>query len=74
MMAVALPPLQEFAERAQHVVLLDRLLHFGALGRDDERHRVHAEAGDAELNPEAHDLQDLGLHLGFDVLRSGWKS
>ena len=60
---VALAPLQEFAERAQHVVLLDRLLDLGALGRDDERHRVHAEAGDAELDPEAHDLEDLGLHL-----------
>ena len=30
--AVALPPLQEFAEVAQHVVLLVRLLHLGALG------------------------------------------
>ena len=27
----------------------------GALVLDDERHRVHAEAGDAELQPEAHD-------------------
>ena len=59
---VAFPPLQEFAKRAQHVVLLDRLPDLGALGRDHERHRVHAKAGDAELNPEAHDLEDLGLH------------
>ena len=60
---VALSPLQEFAERAQHVVLLDRLAHLGALGRDHERHRVHAEAGDAELNPEPHDLEDFRLHM-----------
>ena len=63
MMRVALAPLQEFAQLAQHVVLLHRLSHVRALGRDDERHRVHAEAGHAELDPEAHDLQDLGLHL-----------
>ena len=36
---------------------------FGALGRDHERHGVHAEAGDAELDPEPHDLEDLGLHM-----------
>ena len=60
---VALPPLQEFAKRAQHVVLLDRLADLGALGRDHERHRVHAKAGDAELDPEPHDLEDLGLHM-----------
>ena len=59
---VALPPLQEFAERAQHVVLLDGFANLGALGRDHERHRVHAEAGYAELDPEPHDLEDLGLH------------
>ena len=35
----------------------------GAFGRDHERHGIHAEAGHAELNPEAHDLEDLGLHV-----------
>ncbi len=60
---VALPPLQEFAERTQHVVLLDGLSHLRALGRDDEGDRVHAKAGDAELNPEPHDLEDLGLDM-----------
>ncbi|MFK4562286.1 hypothetical protein ABIF95_004816 [Bradyrhizobium ottawaense] len=60
---VALPPLQEFAECAQHVVLLDRLLHLRTLGCDHEGHGVHAEAGDAELDPEPHDLQDLRLHM-----------
>ena len=63
MMASPLPPLQEFAERAQHVVLLDRRPDLGALGRDHERHRIHPEAGDAELNPEPHDFQDFGLHM-----------
>ena len=60
---VALPPLQEFAEHAEHVVLLLGLSDVRPLGRDDERHRIHAEPGDAELNPKAHDLEDLGLHL-----------
>jgi len=59
---VADAPLQEFAERAQHVVLLARRIHVRAFGRDHEWHRVHAESGDAELDPEAHDLEDLGLH------------
>jgi hypothetical protein len=60
---VALSPLQEFPERTQHVVLFDWLADLRSLGRDDERHRVHAEAGDAELNPEPHDLEDFRLHV-----------
>ena len=68
---IALPPLQEFAERAQHVVLLDRLSDLGALGGDHERHRVHAEAGDAELDPEAHDLEDLRLHQRVGCVEVG---
>ena len=60
---VAFAPLQEFPQRAEHVVLLDRLSHLRALGRDHERHRVHAKAGDAELDPESHDLQDFRLHF-----------
>jgi len=34
-----------------------------ALGRNDERHRVHSDARDASLNPKAHDFTDLSLHL-----------
>ena len=60
---VALPPLQKFPERPQHVVLLDGVADLRAFGGYDERHRVHAEAGYAELNPETHDLEDLGLHV-----------
>ncbi len=60
---VAFPPLQEFAERAQHVVLFDGLLHLGALCRNHEGDRVHAKAGDAELDPEPHDLEDFCLHM-----------
>ena len=60
---VALPPLQKFAERAQHVVLLDRGSDLRTLGGDHERDRIHPEAGHAELNPEPHDLEDLGLDV-----------
>jgi hypothetical protein len=60
---IAFAPLQKFPERAQHVVLLDRLAHVRALGRNHKRDGIHAEAGDAELDPETHDLQDLGLHV-----------
>ena len=62
---LAVAPLQELAERAQHVVLLDGPRDVRPLGGDDEGNRVHAEAGDAELDPEAHDLQDLSLDLGI---------
>src|SRR5262245_27409501 len=57
------PPLQELAENAEHVVLLLGLADFRPLGRDDERHRIHPEAGNAQLDPEPHDLENLGLHL-----------
>ena len=60
---IALPPLQKFAERSQHVVLFDRRADLRSLGGDHERDRVHPEAGYAKLNPEAHDLEDLGLHM-----------
>jgi hypothetical protein len=46
-------PLQELAERAKHVVLLARLRDIGPFRADDERHRVHAETGHAELDPES---------------------
>jgi len=50
-------------ETAQHVVLLLGFAHVRSLGGDDERHRIHAEAGNPQLDPESHDLEDLGLHL-----------
>jgi hypothetical protein len=68
---VAFAPLQEFTEPAQHFVLLDRLFDIRALGRDHERHRVHAKAGYAELNPESHDLQDFGLHVRIGGVEIG---
>jgi len=54
---------QRLAEAAEHVVLFFWLLHLGTLGGDDKRHCIHAEPGDAELDPKAHDLENLGLHL-----------
>jgi hypothetical protein len=53
----------EFTERAQYVVLLDRGADLRSLGGDHERDRVHPETGHAGLNPETHDLEDLGLHM-----------
>jgi hypothetical protein len=35
--------------------------------------RVHPEAGYAELDPEAHDLEDLGLHLRVRRVEIGLK-
>ena len=54
--------LQELAEEPQHVELRFWRGYVRALLGDDEGDRVHAEAGDAELKPEPHDLQDLRLH------------
>src|SRR5437764_1063407 len=69
--AVPLPPLQELAEKAEHVVLLLGLADFRSLGRDDERHRIHPEAGNAQLNPEPHDLENLRLHLRMRGVKVG---
>src|SRR5215470_4573311 len=44
---------------------------FGSFGRDDERHRIHPEAGNAQLNPEPHDLENLGLHLRMRGIEVG---
>ena len=38
-----------------------------------QRHRVHAEAGHALLNPETHDLEDLGLHERVRGVKIGLK-
>jgi hypothetical protein len=68
---VALAPLQKFPKRPQHLELLDRLAHLRPLGGDHERHRVHPEAGDAELDPEPHDLEDLGLDMRIGGVEVG---
>src|SRR5262245_13415912 len=71
--AVALPPLQEFAEGPKHVILLLWVANLGSLGADYKGHRVHAEAGYTELNPESHDLEHLGLDLGVRGVEVGLK-
>src|SRR5690606_14598487 len=58
---IPLAPLQEFPEGPQHFELLPRLLDARAFLRDDEGYGIHAEAVHAELDPEAHDLQDFRL-------------
>ena len=52
---------QELAEGPQHVILLDRFGQIRTFPGDHEWNRVHPEAGNAELQPEAHDLENLGL-------------
>ena len=47
------------------------VLDAGALLLDQERHGVHAESGDAELQPEAHDLLDLGAHVRVPGVQVG---
>ena len=44
-----------------------------SLGRNDERHRVHAETRHAELRPEAHDLQNLGAYQRIGGIEIGLK-
>ena len=46
-------------------------MNVGAFFCDDEGDGIHAEAGDAELEPEAHDLEDLGLDLGVGGIEVG---
>ena len=43
----------------------------GALLFDQERHRVHAEARHAELQPEAHDLLNLRAHVRIPGVQVG---
>ena len=43
---IAFAPGEKFAKHAKHVVILDGPSNIGALGRNDERHRIHAESGD----------------------------
>ena len=68
---VAPPPLQEVAHVVEQLVVLARL-DAGSLPLDQERHRVHAEAAHAELQPEAHDAHESPARTaGFHVFRSG---
>jgi hypothetical protein len=36
-----------------------------------EGNSIHAKAGHAELNPETHDLEDLGLHVWIRCVEIG---
>src|SRR6266403_5823647 len=56
-------PGEEFAEHSQHVVLLGGPSHGGAFFRNDKWNGIHSETGDSQLQPEAHDLENLCLHL-----------
>src|SRR5207253_5758075 len=55
---IAASPLQELPELVEESEVALRR-DGRTLLRNDERHRVHAEARDAELQPVAHDLGDL---------------
>ncbi len=71
---LSFPPGEELAKFTEHVVLLHGLVTcVGTLGRDDERHGIHAKAGYSELQPEAHDLQDLRLYLRICSIEIGLK-
>ena len=56
------PPLQELAQLAAGSRSGARLSALRRSALDDERHRIDAEAGDAELQPVPHDPLDLGPH------------
>nr|BFE68158.1 hypothetical protein GCM10020092_014590 [Actinoplanes digitatis] len=60
---VAVAPLHVLAQVGEELQVLARVrvARLGLL--DDERHGVHPEAGDAELEPERADLLDLGADL-----------
>src|SRR5689334_538909 len=62
--AVATAPLQELAKDTEHIKLLLWPGNLCAFSGDNEWDRVHPKAGDAELNPETHDLENLGLDFG----------
>src|ERR1700733_3822176 len=56
-------PGQKLAEGSQHIVLLFCSGHLCSLLRNDKWNGVHAKAGDSELQPKAHDLEDLSLNF-----------
>jgi len=70
---VALAPLQKFAQGTKHVVLLNRRLDLCAFGGNHEGDGIHPETGHAELNPEPHDLEDLGLDVWVRRVEIGLK-
>src|SRR4029453_7517742 len=66
---IATSPLQELPELVEESEVTPRWDGCTFL-RDDERHRVHAEARDPELQPIPHDLRDLVPHgwtVGIEV-------
>ena len=71
MMALPCCHCRNSRERPKHVVLLDRRSDLGALGGDHEWDSIHAKAGHTELNPETHDLEDLGLDAWIGCVEVG---
>ena len=69
----ALAPGKELTEAAEHVIFLARPRQVCAFGGNHKGNRVHAKAIDAKLQPEAHDLQNLGLHLRIAGVEVGLK-
>lgn len=70
---IAFTPTEKLTELAEHLVLFHRLGDLRAFRRDHKRHRIHAKSGNAELNPEAHYLQKLGLHVRTTCIQVGLK-
>ena len=60
---VAAAPREERTQVAQDLVGVELDVAGDAAGLEEERHGVHAEAVDAELEPEPRDLRDLLAHL-----------
>src|SRR5215510_12311597 len=56
------PPLEEIAHLFEDVEVL-LVFNPGTFLLDEKRHRIHAEARHAELQPEAHDLVNLGADV-----------
>jgi len=59
---ITTPAREEFAHVAQGGVGIFGRLAGDAVGLDQEWRRVDAEAGEAQLHPESHDLLQLGPH------------
>ncbi len=70
--ALAVAAAQERAQVAQVVVRVGQVRGVElAVGLQQERDRVHPEAGQAELHPEPHDAHDLVAHLGVGDVEVG---
>ena len=77
MMALPCRHCRNSRKRAKHVVLLDRRLDLRAFSGNHEGDGIHPEAGHTKLNPEPHDLEDLGLNvwvrgveIGLEVIKA----